>query len=345
MRHKLFTFINLFLFVALTPHPAVADETAKKISVGAAPTLSSSAIFIAKEKGYFTEQGLDVEITIFKSSGANMTVLLSTGELDVGGGNLSTGLWNAINEGVGIKLVADKGHIEKGHSYLALLVRKDLVDSGQYRSFKDLKGFKMGVTSLDGVSQQIATDRFLARGDLQASDVEFVKLAYGEMNPALGSKTLDATIQIEPYLTKAVLDGSAVNVSGVYEVYPDQQSAAIFYSPQFIQENPKAAEKFMIAYLKGVRVYEEAFSLGAGKAEIIAMLKKYINIDSDSVWEKLTPAGLNPDGYLNTQSLKNDLEWSKQKGFLEKVPDIDTVVDHSYVEKALEVLGKYQQSE
>ncbi len=337
--------MHLFICAALVPHLAVADETAKKIRVGSSPVLSSSAIFIAKEKGYFAESGLDVDITTFKSSGANMTVLLSTGELDVGGGNLSTGLWNAINEGVGIKLVADKGHIEKGHSYLALLVRKDLIESGRYRSYSDLKGLKMGVTSLDGVSQQIATERFLAKGGLQASDVEFIKMAYSEMNPALESKALDATIQIEPYLTKAVLSGSAVNVAGVYEVYPDQQSAAIFYSPQFIQRNPEAAEKFMVAYIKGVRAYEEAFRAGTGKAEIISMLRKYINIDSDDVWEKLTPAGLNPDGYLNTESLKNDLEWSQKKGFLEKVPDISTVVDHSYVEKALKTLGKHAKPE
>jgi len=82
------------------------------IKVGASPVVSSSGIFIAQEKGYFKDLGLNVEITPFRSSGASMTILLAKGDLDVGGGNLSTGLWNAINQGLGIKLVADKGHIE-----------------------------------------------------------------------------------------------------------------------------------------------------------------------------------------------------------------------------------------
>ena len=90
-----------------------------------------------------------------------MTVLLSTGKLDIGGGNLSVGLWQAINQGVGLKLVADKGHISQGHSYIALLVRKDHIKSGRYKSFQDLKGFKMALTSLAGVSQQIAAEKFL----------------------------------------------------------------------------------------------------------------------------------------------------------------------------------------
>ncbi len=342
MRYKLFIAIYSFGLCLVTTNPAKADGSAKKIRVGSSPVLSSSAIFIAKEKGYFAELGLDAEITIFKSSGANMTVLLSTGELDVGGGNLSTGLWNAINEGVGIKLVADKGHIEEGHSYLGLLVRKDLVENGRYKSYADLKSFKMGVTSLDGVSQQIATERFLRLGGLSISNVEFIKMSYSEMNAGLAGKALDATIQIEPYLTKAVLEGTAIKVAEVHDVYPDQQSAAIFYSPHFMQKKPNAAEKFMVAYLKGIRDYEEAFVTGKNRSEIIAMLKKYINIESDEVWNNMVPAGLNPDGYLNLESLRNDLEWSKQNGFLEKVPDLNATVDHSYVEKALSVLGKYK---
>jgi NitT/TauT family transport system substrate-binding protein len=330
--------LTLSAFIVTGLHAA---EKKYRIRVGASPVVSTSGIFLAYEKGYFKEQGLDVEITIFKESGAPMTVPLATGGLDVGGGNISAGLWNAINQGQGIKLVADKGHIEKGMSYIGLVVRKDHVDSGRYKTYKDLKGFKMAVTAY-GVSQQIAADKFLRVGDLQRKDISFEKMPYVQMNIALEKKELDATIQLEPYLTKAVQDGIAVKVADVYEVYPDQQSAAIFYSSRFIREHRDLAEKFMVAYLKGVREYDNAFIRGIDKAKTIALLKKYIEIESGSIWDNMIPVGLNPNGFLNKRSLTEDAAWYKKYGFIEQVPDIDKAVDESFVKKAVAAIGEYK---
>jgi NitT/TauT family transport system substrate-binding protein len=313
------------------------------IKVGASPVESSSGIFLAQEQGYFKELGLNVEISLFRSSGAPMTMLLSKGELDVGGGNLSSGLWNAINQGEDIRLVADKGHIEKGHSYIALMVRQDHIKSGRYKSFSDLKGFKMALTALDGVSQQIATEKFLLAGGLKLSDVEFLKMPYPEMNFCLENKSIDAAVQLEPYVAKAELDGIAKKVSGVYDVYPDQQSAAIFYSPGFIKGHPELARKFMIGYIKGVRDYENAFGKGINKKDVIERLKKYVGVESDEVWNNAVPVGLNPDGFINKEPLLNDIIWYKEHGYIEKLPDIDKIIDHSYVEKALKVLGMYKE--
>ena len=81
---------------------------------------------------------------------------------------------------------------------------------------------------------------------------------------------------------------------------PEQQSAAIIYASQFITEHPDLAEKFMIAYLEGVRAYNDAFIKGKNKAEIVSLLKKHIKIESDEIWNKMIPAGINPDGFLKT---------------------------------------------
>lgn len=334
--------IILISLLFLLPSCGIRHEREYVVKVGVSPVCSSSGIFIAQEKGYFKELGLNVEIIIFKSSGAPMTMLLSSGKLDVGAGNLSAGLWNAINQGLDIKLVADKGHIEKDHSYIALLVRRDHIESGKYKSLRDLKGFKMALTALDGVSQQIATEKFLLKGGLKFSDVEFLKMSYSEMNVCLENKTIDATVQLEPDVSMAELNGIAKNVAEVYDVYPDQQSAAIFYSPEFIHKHPKLAEKFMIGYIKGIRDYVNAFINGIEMEKIITMLKKYITIESDEIWIKMIPVGLNPDGFINKESLLNDLIWYKEKGYIEKVPDINKIIDHSYVEKALIIIGKYK---
>jgi len=138
------------------------------------------------------------------------------------------------------------------------------------------------------------------------------------------------------------MDGIAEKVAEVYDVYPDQQSAAIFYSPSFIQNHTHDALKFMIAYLKGVRDYEEAFIKGNDQDKIVNILKKYINIESNDVWTNMTPVGLNPNGYINKKALYNDLVWYQDKGYINKIPDIERIIDHRYVREALGVIGDYR---
>ncbi|MCB0390600.1 MAG: ABC transporter substrate-binding protein [Bdellovibrionales bacterium] len=328
-------------FFVLANIQAFAEKNIK-IRIGASPVLSTAGIFLAHENGHFLNEGLNVEIVPFRRSGAPMTLLLANGELEVGGGNLSSGLWNAIAQGQKIKLVADKGHISKGHSYISLIVRKDLIDSGKFKTLKDLKGFRMGLTALNGVSQQIAAERVLNSAGLKLSDVSFQKMSYGEMNVALAKKLIDATIQLEPFVAKAEVDGIAKVVATLYDYYPDQQSAAIFFAPHFTKNNQELAKKFIKAYILGVRDYENAFIYKIKKDETIKKLMKHIQIEDKKVWEKTVPIGLNTNGYINSDSLLNDLKWYKKQGYIDSVPDLKNIVDDSYVKAAIKEIGNFK---
>ncbi|MEQ1722644.1 MAG: ABC transporter substrate-binding protein, partial [Pseudobdellovibrio sp.] len=143
--------ISIFGISILLALNTLANE-APKIKVATSPAVSTAGVYLAQEKGFFKAEGLDVEITVFNSSGAPMTVLLAKGEIDVGAGNLTAGLYNAINKGNKLKVVADKGRVEVDKKYIAMMVRKDLVESGRYKSLKDLKDLKVSLTSMDGLS-------------------------------------------------------------------------------------------------------------------------------------------------------------------------------------------------
>src|SRR5713101_7082326 len=71
-----------------------------------------------------------------------MIAPLGAGQLDVGGGATSAGLFNSAARGIGIKIIADKGSNLPGYSYVSLLVRKELVDSGKFKTLQDLKGLR-----------------------------------------------------------------------------------------------------------------------------------------------------------------------------------------------------------
>lgn len=328
--------------IALTAALLLCTQAmAAPVKVGYSPVLSTAGYFVALEKGYFKEYGLEIEGTPFKSSSAPMNALLAKGELDVGGGNITAGLWNANGDSQNIKLVADKGTVSKGHDYLALLVRKDLVDSGKFKTLKDLKGMKMAFTAQGGTSQEIAAERFLKKAGLTPKDVTYLKMSYADMNAAFRTKELDATIQLEPYVTIAENEGIAVVKGSVFEVYPEQPSAALFYSGKFAKERPEEGVKFLAAYLRGVRDYNAAFGKDKmDQAAIIEILNKHTEKLAPEVWAKMKPVGLNPDGYLDVKRMKQDVEWFLGHKYVEKTLGLDELVDNSFADKALKLIGK-----
>ena len=121
--------------------PAQAAERAV-VSVGTANASPDGGFFIADKRGYFRDEGIDVRFVAFDSA-ARMVAPLGTGQLDVGGGALTAGLFNAIARGIEIRIVADKGSTPPGYGYQPLLVRRDLVTSGHFKLLSDLKGLKV----------------------------------------------------------------------------------------------------------------------------------------------------------------------------------------------------------
>jgi len=332
---------SIFFAFSLFVSQATLAQDMLDVPVGISPVMSSAAMFIAQEKGYFKEQGLNVIINPFKASGAKMVPFLATGQLLVGGGNINAGMYNAIANDIPIKIVSDKGTVSPGHGYLALVVRKDHVDSGRYKSFKDLKGMRMAVTA-NGVSQQIVTEMYLKKVGLSLDDIDLKFLAYSDINIALANKSLDASVQIEPLVAAAVDKDIAVRVAGDDEIYPNQQSAAIFYSPVFMEKYPEQAKGFMVAYVKGLRDYNDAFEKNNGKDEIIKILTKHTRIKDAAIYNKVVPVGLSPDGMVNMLSLKQDAQWYHEKGYVKELPDIDNIVDLSFAKHAVKVLGPYK---
>ena len=334
-------FVLLGFLSILVSQFVLAEDKYLEVPVGISPVMSSAAMFIAKERGYFQEEGLNVIINPFKASGAKMVPFLATGQLFVAGGNITAGMYNAIAQDIPIKIVSDKGTVSPGHGYLALIVRKDHVDSGRYRSFKDLKGMTLAVTA-KGVSQQIVTEKYLKSVGLNLSDIKMVTLAYSDMNIALANKSIDATVQIEPFVAAAVQNEFAVRVAGDDEIYPNQQSAAIFYSPVFMNKYPKQAQGFMNAYVRGLRDYNDAFEKNKGKEDVIRILTKYTRIKDKKIYQAVVPVGLSPNGMVNVQSLKDDAKWYFEQGYLKALPDMDAIVDLDYARRATKALGVYR---
>jgi NitT/TauT family transport system substrate-binding protein len=139
----------------------------------------------------------------------------------------------------------------------------------------------------------------------------------------------------------------AVRIAGNDEVYPYQQTAVVLYSEEFATKRPEIALKFMRAYLKGVRDYNDALEGGriAGPAsdDLITLLQTYTDLKDAEVYRQLSPNACDPDGAVNLDSLRKDLEFFRELNLIEKGNiSVENVVDQSFAQKAVQELGPYR---
>jgi len=337
-------FAGLIAVVGLAALGATAqtDNTVKVASAGIA---SDIGFFLAHKKGYFKAEGLDVTLTQLANS-PQMIGPLGRGQLDVGAGTVAASLYNAVAQGIAIRAVADKGSMRKGYGFSGLLVRKDLVDSGRYKSYKDLKGMKLAVGTF-GSANSSAMNEALKKGGLKWSDANIVELNFPQHLIAYQNKGIDASMTNEPTATTAVRENVAVRVAGNDELYPSQQTAVVLYSEIFTKTRPQQAQKFMRAYIKAVREYNDALKdgkiAGPNANEVVSILTEYTFIKDANIHRSITPAAIDPDGRMNLDGLRNDLAFFKEQKLLQD-PNItvERIIDTSFVEQAAKELGPYQ---
>jgi NitT/TauT family transport system substrate-binding protein len=303
---------------------------------------SAPGVFIADDRGYFRELGLDVESVPFQS-GPNTIPALASGDLETAGGTISVALLNALERGIAIKMVADKGTSRPGFEFVQLPVRRDLLESGEVRDIPDLRGRHVAVASLQSGAESLVA-HVLARGGLDIGDVDLTPLGYGDMVVALGNGAIDSANLIEPALSAATdrnLIGtweqgrSSAAFGGVY------QAATVVVSGQFAAQTD-LARRFVVGYLKGVRTYNDAFVKGEGRGEVVRILTESTAVKDPAVYERMNMAGLDPDGHIARQSLQLDVDYFRQKGYYTGPITLNDLIDMSFAEYAAQQLGPYR---
>ncbi len=321
-----------------SPSVAPSPVTVKLGQVGG---ISDAAIFIGIEKGYFKEQGIDIDSQRFDSA-ARMVPFLGTGQLDVGAGSPSAGLYNAIARDVPVKIVADKGNMNPGHGYEAMVVRRQLWDTGSINGPADLRGKKVAIAARD-ISPEVTLDTFLKTGGLSVKDVEIVTMPFADMRQALANGSIDMAMPLEPFATQIAENGIGVIWKRDDEIVPRHQVAVILYSPDFAKKTD-VARRFMLAYLKGARYYNDAFERkdSAKRKDAIAILAKSTPVKEEALYDKMVMPGIDPDGQVNLQSLSEEQDWFVKKGSQRTAVDLGKVVDNQFAAWAVQKLGPYR---
>ena len=221
-------------------------------------------------------------------------------------------------------------------------MRKDLVDSGQFKSLKDLKGLRMGFAA-QGVTSLSLLNEAAKYAGIKFEDITPVYLSFPQQIAALQNKALDGTLLIEPQATVAVNAGYGVRFMDTNEFYPYQQISVIFFSDKFATQRKDVAEKFMRAWLRGVRSYNDAIKDGkiVGADEIVATMAKSFNMNPVLVREMYSQA-VDVTGAVNAAGVQKDLDFFLAQGWVTGQIKASDVIDMSFAQKASAELGPYQ---
>lgn len=300
---------------------AGAVSAAEKVRVGTVGNSSDAGFFIADAKGYFKDEELDVSFVPFDGA-AQMIAPLGTGDLDIGGGAASAGLYNAAARNIAIKVVADRSRTEAGYLFQTLMIRKALVDGGRFKTYADLKGLKIALVA-PGASPMSTLNEAAKKGGIAYADIDKVFLAFPQQVAAFGNGAIDGSIMIEPFATALVDSNAAVRFSSTEDFYPSDQIGMVFYSERFLREHHDTGLRFMRAYVHALRDYHDAvvsgrFSGGKGD-EIAGILAKYLGVEKARIRATYTQA-IDPDGRPNVASLRKDLEFFKAQGDVTALP-------------------------
>jgi NitT/TauT family transport system substrate-binding protein len=329
---------GLALLVIAAPASPAADK--KVIHVGVVERPDLAPFLLALHGGRFAEQGLDVE-PVVGTSGQDFVASLATGQMDVASGVPNAGLYNALNRGIDIRLVADYAHVSQKaeDSTVSIVVRADLVDSGAVKGPGDLKGRVLAAGPSNGQYPQILLAKALAQGKLTLDDVTVRFLPFPEAIAAMSSKSLDGSFMIEPLTTQADRQNVARKLVPAGAVDPGAELSIVLYSAQFAKDRDMA-NRYMVGFLGGVRMYYDAFFLKKGRDEAIAILTQWSPLKEAKLWAEAVPQNTDLNGRINVENLGQQAVFFKAQGTLTgDVPDFGKFVDMSFADAAVKVLG------
>lgn len=316
------------------------EKKLEKVTVGSAPALTAAGMFIAKEKGFFEEEGLDVDLSVFKQSTVEILPLLATNKLDVGACGYSAGILNAFIQDTGVRMVGCFGRHLGGQSHLIVVINKKQCPAELTAA--DIKGKTFAVPTR-GVIQEIITERFLERYGLTLKDVELVNLSYPNTKTAIMNGSVFGSVLIEPYASSLVYDGYAVEIMKASDLRPVFQGGVILYSGDFAENKKDLARKWMVAYLRGVRYFNDFLAGKVDRKEIYDIMDKYGSSVGDfEAFKRVSFGGINPDGFLDKKSIAEDIDWYFDRGYITTKPSVDKMVDDEFAEYAVKELGPYR---
>jgi NitT/TauT family transport system substrate-binding protein len=318
------TIFAVFLAVIVAvPFSATAKDL-KKFNVGYLASTGHSMYFIAKEKGYFEQEGLDVQLFLFTNSGEGMNAI-TAGKLDAGSFGTAPPLV-FITKGADVTIFG--GQMSEGHGIVAKPEKAE--------QFKDLKNYA-GKTI---ATVRLSTGDVVFRGGLHGAGLDWRKDVTikeldspGAVLEAVKKGSVDAGILWPPFLSLAEQQGLKVaRRSG--DVLPGHTCCRQVTLTSKLKANEADYVKFVRALIKAHAFYK------GNSDETVEIASRYVKIDKAVLKQDLYNGNL----YLSPDPEKAGVvsfwQYMNNAGYISSTEKIEPHISTEIFRKALDGLIK-----
>jgi NitT/TauT family transport system substrate-binding protein len=322
---------------AAQPAPWAGPKTTVRLGVSGRP--DQAFLELAIRRGYFEQQGIAIE-TVPANSGNDLVAPLALNQIQVASGSPNAALFNALNRGIDLRIVADFAHLEgPDDGLVSIVARSDLLDTGAIRTAADLRGKRISLGNGRGQYSYMLTNTILEQNHISWSELDVKNLNFENTIAAFSNRAIDAGFMIEPLIAAAERQNIARILVKGGAVEDDAHLSILLYSSEFAGQ-ADLATRFMVAYLRGARDYRDAFIRKQAQDAAIAILVKYLPVKDPDVWKAAMPQHTSVNGRLNVADIKRQAAVYVKLGDVRGVvPDIDKFVDTRFAQAAVRLLG------
>ncbi len=326
-----------WMIAALCGLWSVTATAAEPVKIGDLGILADAPFYIAIEKGYFAAEGVEVKLERFQSA-AQATAPLSQNQVQVVGGGVSAGLYNAFARGWPVRITMARTRDMPGFSSDTLVLRNDLKD--KIKSARDLKGRMIAINAPASVLHYMLGKLMESEG-MTIDDVQTLSMPWPSMGPGMESRVIDGGTVVEPFAQLF----SEKNYSFPFRraadfMKPPLEVSVMLYSKEWMDKSPDQAKAFTVAFLKGVRDYYDAMKGGPKRAEVIQICIKYTSLKDKALYDKMQWSYMDPNGEISQEGLRDQQDWYAKQGVVAKKADLKGMIDTRFLDYALQKLGK-----
>ena len=327
---KLFIYIAGIVLLTITAviiSMTFSETTPKTIRLGYSiqEAIGNSPLIVAKEKGFFSDEGINVEMVPLKNGG-EIAQALSSGSLDMGAVGM-TNLLVPVSKGAPIKVIAP----------LALFPVDFFTRPGEINTFKDLLGKR--IASRPGGNADFVVRHFLKQENIDLTKIEFVDIDRAFRPIALMERNIIDAAAAVSYDTTAFTNSGAVIMKeweqkGYSTVTSPSSAVAtnIAVNTNYLKANDSLVEKFLEAYIKGHEYIQE------NQNDCASVVEKHVTLKSDGAFTYTTGDILRLWNkqknmyqlWYEPETMIELFDAAKEMLVIERIPSVDEFYDQRF---------------
>jgi len=307
------------------------------ITVAALPFVSSAPLFIAKERGYYADEGLEVEIRFFRAA-QPVAVAIASGDADFGVTAFTAEFFNLAGKGA-LKVIGAQSREEPGFDFSGYVVSNRALTDG-FTSPANFRGRTLGITTA-GSSFHYMIGQLIDHFGWPEDAVTLRPLqSVPNMISAVTAGEVDAII-LPAHIVNPLNASGAAHVIGWVHQYTPYQLGGLFTSTRNIETRRSLVQRFVRAYQRGASDYHNAMNrldsqgnrmFGESAGPIIEILMEYVGPDPTPQKIKDGAPYIDPLGRLDVRDVHRQLAWYQRHGLVDPDVEADELIDLSFIQ-------------